>query len=402
MSDRSPTLRSKLRPFDLAALGLIGLRSRTARSAFTAAGIAIGIAALVAVVGISQSSKADLIAELDRLGTNLLTVQPGQSFLGDSVTLPAESSAMIRRIPPVTGASAVSLADATVRRSDHIAEAETGAISVQAAEPGLLDTLAGTVAKGRFLDEAHGGLPNVVLGSVAAERLGISGLGDAPMVYIGGHWFNVIGILDPMTLHPEIDRSALIGYEVAAGLFDTKRNPSTIYLRTIPTQTEAVHAVIARTANPQAPTEVSVSRPSDTLEARAAVDEGLTRLLLGLGAVALLVGGLGIANIMVISVLERRTEIGVRRALGATRRHIATQFMIESSLLSAIGGSLGVVLGAVVTAGYASRQGWIVEIPQTALAAGVGVALVVGVAAGLHPALKAARVDPADAVRPRT
>jgi putative ABC transport system permease protein len=391
-----------LRPGDLAASGVVGLRSRKARSAFTAAGISIGIAALVAVVGVSQSSKADLIAELDRLGTDLLTVQAGQSFMGDTVTLPPESSAMIRRIPPVTGASAVTIADATVRRSDLIPEAETGGISVQAAEPGLLNTLAGTVARGRFLDELPGELPNVVLGSVAAERLGIGDLANAPMVFIGGHWFNVVGILDPMTLHPEIDRSALIGYEVAAELFDTRRSPTTIYLRTVPEQTEAVRAVVARTANPQAPAEVSVSRPSDALEARAAVDEGLTRLLLGLGAVALLVGGLGIANIMVISVLERRTEIGVRRALGAARRHIAAQFMIESSLLSAIGGTIGVALGAAVTAGYATRQGWIVEIPQAALAAGVAVALVVGVAAGLHPALKAARVDPADAVRPRT
>jgi putative ABC transport system permease protein len=391
--------RSRLRPGDVVGLGVLGLRVKRARALLTGLGIAIGISAMVAVVGISASSKADLLAELDALGTNFLQVQPGNSVFGDAAELPTTAPDMIRRIAYVESASATRIVDtATVRRNSLIPASESGGIAVVATEPSLLDTLAGTVAQGTFLNAATGAYPSVVLGSVAAERLGISTLDGDPLVYLGNQWFAVIGILDEVPLAPDIDRSALIGYDVAQRLFGIDEAPSTVRVRTDPDQTDAVWEVLAATANPEAPNEVDVSRPSDALEARASADQTLTALLLGLGAVALLVGGVGIANVMVISVLERRAEIGVRRALGATRRHIRLQFLIESTLLAGLGGAFGVALGATITWFYADYQQWRFAVPPTGLLGGVAAALAVGAIAGLYPAVRASRLAPAEAV----
>ncbi|MCP4306769.1 MAG: FtsX-like permease family protein [bacterium] len=392
--------RSKIRPADLYGSGTQGLRTRPGRTALTALGIAIGIAAMIGVLGISASSKAALLQQIDDLGTNLLAVQAGQSLFGEESKLPEDAPAMVRRIPPVEQAAALTSVSASVRRTDLISSSETNGINLYAAEPEVIDTLQGATAAGRFLDDAGIETPSIVLGSVAAERLGISDIDVGVMVYLDGHWFNVVGILDPLPLNPDLDRAAFIGYPVAEKLFDTETNASTIYLRTHPDQVEGVRALLGRTANPESPNEVRVSRPSDALEAKATVDQNLTRLLLGLGAVALVVGGVGIANVMVISVLERRSEIGLRRALGAKRIHIAGQFVTESILLSLLGGVAGAALGAAVTQVYSQRQGWVVDIPVAALGAGVAVALAVGAVAGLYPAVRAARMDPAEAVHP--
>lgn len=392
---------SQLRWADVPAVGSLGLQSRRGRTLLTALGIAVGIAAMVAVIGISASSRADLLAELDELGTNLLVVEPGQSFrTGEDSKLPVTAADMIRRIGPVRSAAKSRGVDAAVRRNDLVDEAVTSGISVRATEPELLSVLEATVADGEFLDAVTERYPVVVLGAEAAERLGITSVDNRPAVWLGDRWFTVIGILDRIPLATDVDRSALIGYPIAEEVFAIDEAPSSIAVRTDPESVNAVRAVLDETANPQAPAEVQVSRPSDALEARAKADEALTALLLGLGAVALLVGGIGIANVLVISVLERRTEIGIRRALGATRRHVRLQFLVEAVLLAAVGGIGGVVLGSVVTAGYARSREWTVAVPVTALAGGVVVALAVGAVAGLYPAARAARLAPADAVRP--
>ncbi len=397
---RQGRLRSRIRARDALGTAAVGLRSKRSRGVLTALGIAIGIAAMVAVVGISASSRADLLADLDRLGTNLLQVQPGNDVFGDATQLPVAAPAMIRRVGPVESAAATrTVAGVTVRRTDHVPASQTGGIQVVATEPQLLATIGGTLAEGDFLDAATVRYPTVVLGSEAAARLGIADLDGDPMVYIGGEWFRVIGILEPVPLAPDIDRAALIGYGVAQDLFGIDEAPSTVRVRTDPDRVEAVQAVLGRTANPEAPSDVAVSRPSDALEAKAQADEALTALLLALGAVALVVGGVGIANVMVISVLERRAEIGVRRALGATRRHIRIQFLGEAVLLATAGGVAGVALGSAVTAAYATSRGWQLAVPVAALAGGVGAALLVGGLAGLYPAGRAARLAPAEAIR---
>ena len=384
---------------DLARIGAGGLRARRVRTGLTALGIAIGIAAMMAVLGISESSRADLLATLDRLGTNLLTVNAGQTLFGESSALPEEAPGMIGRIAPVEGVSGVESIPVAVRRTDLIPKAETGGISVIAADGSLLGTLEGTIADGRNLDAATARYPTVVLGATAARRLGITDVGIGAVVDIGGQWFAVIGILEPLPLTPEIDRSAIIGLPIAQELFDATGSPTTIYVRASDAAIEDVRAVLPATANPANPEEVQVSRPSEAIAARAAAATTFTALFLGLGAVALLVGGLGIANIMLMAVLERRSEIGLRRALGATRGHIVGQFLTESLVLAGSGGIVGVVLGSVVTVLYASSQGWLVALPWVGIAGGVGLAVAIGAIAGLYPALRAARTAPTDALR---
>jgi putative ABC transport system permease protein len=388
---------SKLPAVDVLRVGGVGLRTRRLRAALSSLGIAIGIAAMVAVLGISESSKSDLISTLDRLGTNLLRVSPGQTIVGDDAELPEEAGPMIGRIGPVESVSAVEQVEATVRRTDYVPEEETGGISVMAADTDLLTTLGATVRRGVYLDAAKARYPAVVLGSTAAERLGIDETGVN--VWLGERWFTVVGILDPVELDPGLDSAALIGLPIAEELFGAEGSATTIYVRANPDELDDVRRVLGATANPEHPEEVDVSRPSDALEARAAAKTAFTSLFLGLGAVALLVGGVGIANVMVISVLERRSEIGLRRALGATKGHVRLQFLTESLLLAGLGGAAGVVLGTLITVVYASNRGWDTATPWYVPMGGITAAVAIGAVAGLYPAMRAARLAPTEALR---
>jgi putative ABC transport system permease protein len=391
--------RSRIRPFDIVGLASFGLRTRRLRSALSALGIAIGIATLVAVLGISQSSSARLIDQLNRLGTNLLTVTPSSIFGGATASLPSPSRAMIRRIASVQSAAAIGDVQANVYRNDRIDPANTDAITVFAASPELVSTLQGSVERGRFLDRATARYPAVVLGADAARVLGIDRADGRAQLWLGHRWFSVIGILDPVALAPELDRTALIGFPMAATMAHRAPAPAEVYVRVAPDNVGPVEAVLAATANPARPQDVSVARPSDALAARAAAKTAFQGLFLALGGLALAVGGIGIANMMVLGVLERRSEIGLRRALGATRRQIATQFLAEAVLISLVGGVVGVLIGSLTTASYASSRGWRVVIPPTVLLAGLIVSLAVGAVAGVYPAIRAARLAPSEALR---
>lgn len=389
---------ARLRAGDVLRVGGAGLRARPLRVVLSALGIAIGIAAMIAVVGISSSSRAELERQLDRLGTNLLAVAPGNDLFGEAATLPDEAPAMIERIGPVTDVSALGTVEAKVYRNEFIDPNESGGIATYAVDLDMPETVGAELADGDWLNAATERYPVVVLGSAAAELLGIDRAGADVRVLIGGEWFTVAGILAPVPLATELDTAALIGWPVAEALLDFDGHPTAVTVRTDEDAVDAVRDVLAATANPTSPNEVQVSRPSDALVARAAADQAFTGLLVGLGAVALLVGGVGVANTMVISVLERRGEIGLRRSLGATRGHIRAQFLTESLLLALVGGAAGVIVGVVATTVYSLLQGWPTLVPIWASVGGLLATVVVGVVAGLYPAIRASRLSPTEAL----
>jgi putative ABC transport system permease protein len=390
---------SRLLPRDVVRVGAAGLRTRPLRVFLSAVGIAIGIAAMVCVVGVASSSRESLDRKLALLGTNLLTVGPGQDVQGEPSQLPADAVAMIGRIGPVSSVTATAtLAGAHVYRSDRMPPAETGNLTVLATRNDLLDTVGASIADGAWLNAATARYPAVVLGASAAKRLGVTKAAPGVQVWLGNRWFTVIGVLNPVTLVPELNYAALVGWPVAVSELDFDGYPTAIFTRTRDDSVVAVQAILAATANPEHPNEVAVSRPSDALAAKDATDATLNALLLGLGAVALLVGGVGVANTMVISVLERRPEIGLRRALGATRHHIRLQFLVESLLLSTLGGVGGVLLGILATSAYSGYQSWPVVVPAWATIGGVLATVLIGVCAGAYPAWRAARISPTEAL----
>jgi putative ABC transport system permease protein len=392
---------ARLRPSDLAGLASVGLRTRKLRATLSALGIAIGIAAIVAVLGLARSSQAVLLAEIGRLGTNLLTVTNGQSFTGQTAELPDAAPGMIGRMNDVTAVQyTAAVSSANAYRSPLIPSVDTDALTVDASSLHLPAVVGTSVAQGTYLNAATAREPVAVLGAQAAELMGIDRVWPQERIWVGGMWFYLAGILNPAPLAPQIDTSVLIGFPAAEHYLNLDGHPSEIYVRTVNTQaaTTSVDYLLAAQANPENPDEVGVSQPSDALTAQADAAGAFDTLFLGLGVVALLVGAVGVANIMIISVLERRQEIGLRRALGATRGQIRTQFLAEAVLLALIGGIAGDIAGAIATGIYAQIKGWPIVIPPEAWAGGLAAALVIGALAGLLPAIRAARLSPTQAL----
>jgi putative ABC transport system permease protein len=393
---------ARLRPDDLAGLATVGLRTRKLRAALSALGIAIGTAAIVAVLGLASSSQAGLLAEIGRLGTNLLTVTNGQDITGQTAELPDAAPGMIGRLPGVRAVQyTATVAGATVYRSPLVPPIDTDGLTVNASSLGLPAAAGTSVAQGSYLNAATAREPVAVLGAAAAQRLGFDRVWPGMRIQAGGVWFYVVGILRPAVLAPEIDSSVLVGFPAAEEYLHFDGHPSEIYVRTTPNDqavTTTVDNLLGAQANPENPAQVNVSQPSDALTAQADAAGAFDTLFLGLGAVALLVGAVGVANIMIISVLERRQEIGLRRALGATRGQIRTQFLAEAVLLALAGAAAGVLLGVISTVVYARAQGWAVVIPPEAWAGGLAAALLIGAAAGLFPAIRAARLSPVQAL----
>jgi putative ABC transport system permease protein len=381
---------------DLLAVASLGIRTRRVRAALSGLGIAIGVAAVVGVLGISQASEASLLTRIDQL-SNLLQVAPGPGFGAQAPELPLTAPGMISRMDGVEGVTATALLkNESIQRTDRESSSVTRGINVVAAQPNLLPMLGGSVGAGTFLNAATDRYPTVVLGAIAAERLGV----DQPGVrlWMSDHWFTVLGILTAFPAQQDLDQSALIGFPAAAALFEYDGAPTTIYVRATADRLEQVSGLLAATAIPDAPENAQVIRPADALAARAAASTAFAQLFLALGAVSLLVGGVMVANVMLTSVLERRSEIGLRRALGATRPDIAAQFLGESVLLSGLGGLAGVAVGMLITAAYTQLQELPFAVPPAAVAVGLGAATVTGAIAGLYPALRAARLAPTEAL----
>jgi putative ABC transport system permease protein len=392
---------ARLRPSDLAGLASVGLRTRKLRAGLSALGIAIGVAAIVAVLGLAASSQAALLNEIARLGTNLLTVTNGTTLSGETAELPLAAPGMIGRLPGVTAVQDTGTVNGvSAYRSPHIPAVNTNALTVNATTLGLPAVAGTSIAQGQFLNAGTARQPVAVLGAAAAQRMGIDRIWPGMRIWVGHQWFYVVGILNPAVLASEIDSEVLVGFPAAEKYLGFDGHPSQVYIRTVDTQaaTTSVDNLLGAQANPGNPSEVDVSQPSDVLTARAATAGALNTLFLGLGAVALLVGAIGVANIMIISVLERRQEIGLRRALGATRGQIRIQFLAEAVLLSLIGGAAGVAIGAASTAIYAHAHHEAIVIPTEAWAGGLGAAVIIGALAGLLPAIRAARLAPTRAL----
>jgi putative ABC transport system permease protein len=391
--------RRRLPLSDLTRLSTVGLRTRKVRAGLSALGIAIGVAAIVAVLGLSASSQAGLLAEIDQLGTNLLTVSNGQNLTGGTAELPTSAPPMIGRISGVEHVQSIgTVSGANAYRTPYIPSVETSGLSVQAASLDLLPVVGTTVAQGHYLNAATAQEPVAVLGAATAQLLGIDRIYPDDRIWVGGQWFYVTGILKPAVLASAIDSSVLVGYPAAEKYLGFDGHPSTIYLRAQTDRVNVVDNLLAATASPESPSEVNVSQPSDALVAQADAKGAFDGLFLGLGAVALLVGAVGVANIMIISVLERRSEIGLRRALGATKGDIRTQFLSEAVLLGLLGGVVGVAVGAAATTVYAHTKHWTTIIPTEAWAGGITASLLIGAIAGLIPALRAARLSPSQAL----
>jgi putative ABC transport system permease protein len=413
ITSRSPAApaAARLRPLDLAALASVGLATRKLRAGLSALGIAIGVASIVAVLGLAASSQAVLLDEIQALGTNLLTVSNGEDLSGNTVELSDTAPGMIARLPGVTNVQYTGfVSNVTAYRSPLIPPVETNALTIAATSLGLPAAAGTSIAQGQFLNAATAREPVAVLGAQAARLLGIDKISPGERIWLcssaacpaDGQWFYLTGILSPVpdAYAPEINTSVLVGFPAAEKYLRLDGNPSQIYVRTVnnPAATTTVDNLLAPQAGPANPSEVAVSQPSAALTAQADAKGALDTLFLGLGAVALLVGAIGVANIMVISVLERRSEIGLRRALGATRGQIRAQFLAEAILLSLAGGVIGVITGAAATAAYAHAKGWPVAIPPEAWAGGLAAALLIGALAGLLPAIRAARLSPTQAL----
>lgn len=381
--------------FDLLSLGFARLRTRPLRTVLAALGISIGIATMLVVIGIPASSQQAVVDELASLGPNLLKAQAMPDQIKNvEAGMPPEAVVMAGRIAPLETATGVANIHQEVRRTNYNTQG-TG-ITALAATPDLLTVLGGKVHTGTFLSAATEKFPTVVLGSKAATWLGITQ--PAPQIQIGIKWFTVIGVLEPMPLAPEVERSVMIGWDAAKDQLKFDGKPTVVYVRATEAAIEDVRAVLGRTLNPQQPGLVQISRPSDALAAKRITQNAFGTLLLGLAGVALLVGGIGVANTMVISVLERKREIGLRRALGASRRQVRGQFLTESIVLCGLGGIAGGLLGILGTAAYAHLQGWPLVIPAGAMLAGFCASVTIGVLAGVYPAIRASSLTPTEAL----
>jgi putative ABC transport system permease protein len=308
---------------------------------------------------------------------------------------------MIGQLPGVTAVQYTgAVPGVNAYRSPYIPAVNTNALTVAAASLDLPAVAGTSVAAGRYLNPATAREPVAVLGAAAAQRMGYDRVWPGMRIWAGGMWFYVAGILNPAALAPQIDSSVLIGFPAAEHYLGFDGHPSSIYVRTqdTPAATSAVDALLGAQADPEDPAGASVSQPSSALTAQADAAGAFDTLFLGLGAVALLVGAVGVASIMVIAALERRQEIGLRRALGATRGQIRIQFLAEAVMLALAGGAAGVALGVLSTAVYARLRGWTIVIPVESWAGGLTAALLIGALAGLLPAIRAARLSPTQAL----
>lgn len=387
---------------DLMGVAWSGLRARKIRTLLIMLGPIIGVAAMVSAVGLTESAKGALQAQLSQLGTNLIIAQAGGSFGSQTPTFPSDAVQRVENVSTVTGASA------TTNLSGVIALPIKGAstyyqafpVPVRAADTNLPSVLGVPMISGRWLDGADTQLhtQSVVLGEGIAMQYGYLP-GETRTIALNGTNFGVVGVLASVPLDPQLDNAAFVTQWSAKNIFHTNGQPNQIYVRSIPGSTQATAAAIPTAINLGGPTQTSTQIPSDVLQAAAQADKTLQQVALLAGLLALTVGGIGIANVMSISVIQRSPEIGIRRAVGHSRSKIGFQFLLESLFVGVLGGFLGAILGIGIVYAVSSVAGWVTVINYAQIPIWMGLALIVSITAGLYPSIKAARLEPLETLR---
>lgn len=404
MTGNITTVRRPLgtRIADLLHSAWIGATGRRSRTVLAALGIALGIAAYVALSGIAASNQSALLARLDALGANLQVVTPGQDAARQPIPLPQYAPRTLARQPQVERVGVFDTTPENVRifKNELVPKSNGNALALSVMRPGALDALGASLTQGHGIDADNEHLPVAVLGSEAAYRLGVTGVGDR--VLIDDAWYGVVGILDPVPQARSFDSSVIIGSKYAKAHYPDQAKTigriSAIYVRTKPGDAEALRRMLAHAANLTG-SGVSVNASADLSEARNTTDDSLTTLGLMIGVIALAVGGMSIANMMIVTVMERRGEIGLRRALGATPGAIRMQFVTEAAMLSAFGGLAGIGIGAGTAMAVAVSAHQPMALDWGSLPLAWCAAVLVGILAGIYPASRAARLTPTEALR---
>jgi putative ABC transport system permease protein len=387
---------------DLIGVAWTGLMARKVRTFMILLGPMIGVASMLGAVGLTESAKGALQVQLAKLGTNLIIAQAGGSFGSQNPTLPGDAVSRFDAVSSVISAAA------TTNLSGVVSLPVLGAadyytafpVPVRAADDNLPSVLQVPILDGRWLDRADSRLHllSVVLGSGIAKQYGYLP-GEIRTIRLNNTNFGVVGVLGPVPLDPTLDNAAFVPQWAARHYFGTNGQPNELYVRTKSGTTEATAADLPTAISLGGPDQVSTQVPSNVLAAQAQANKTLQKVALLAGLLVLTVGGLGIANVMSISVIQRSAEIGIRRAVGHSRSKIATQFLLESLFVGLLGGAIGVLIGIGAVYLVSSVEHWVVEIGYGQIPIWMGLALLVAVIAGLYPSIKAARLEPLETLR---